>query len=155
MGHWESTLVRPPSRQGLTTARSLSSSRRPYRAHQQQKPQPPCGRALCSQQMGPSQEFSLLILLQVEFKSHHGLKPHEHQRNKLYWDVFSIFQTNADRGAKHPGTLDLTLTCFLPGRGSALTIFTITPLTNCGPTAGTFGEQHSSFAADWVEKGQE
>lgn len=31
------------------------------------------------------------------------------------------------------GTPGLTLTTFLPGRGSELRIFTITPLTNCGP----------------------
>ena len=38
----------------------------------------------------------------------------------------------------HMEFINITLTCFLPGRGSPLTIFTITPVTNCGPCALTF-----------------
>lgn len=71
--------------------------------------------------------------------------------NSIGFALFSIFTLGNFKKGREQLPLthkSITLTCFLPGRGSVLTIFTITPLTNWGPVALTFSwGQHSSLLA--------
>lgn len=106
----------------------------------------------------PSPRIQSLDSASVTFQSlwNQTLQGLDHRRTGSNW-VACVFQTppvvpeEKSTSSRDPR---LTLMSFLPGRGSGLTIFTITPAVNCGPAAWAFsgGRPSSLLAAHRAEK---